>query len=223
LWLWSIDFGAKGFSNFDVFQGWILRNFKDCASHVVIKFQKISQSLWQNIAMIVMWGENLDKRWSLGWNNHKTHFPVGLVRLLIPLLSRGLLNLALKQSYKFYSIVTRFKTLNPCVIDDWMPPLKLWFFSKKMVVAMHLPPCYHWHTCSWKLTHSQKLKADIQVFKVTKAWSKHATKTWSKNPKKKKSFAHELLFCDEQNNSTWNFAHVELGTKLCFALCLITF
>jgi hypothetical protein len=23
LWLWSIDFGAKGFSNFDVLQGWI--------------------------------------------------------------------------------------------------------------------------------------------------------------------------------------------------------
>ncbi len=23
LWLWSIGFGAKGFSNFDVFQGWI--------------------------------------------------------------------------------------------------------------------------------------------------------------------------------------------------------
>ncbi len=88
LWLWSFGFGAKGFSNFDVFQGWILRFFKDCASHVVVKFQKISQNFWQNIAMIIMRGKNLAKRWSLGWNNHTTHFPLGLVRLLIPLLSR---------------------------------------------------------------------------------------------------------------------------------------
>jgi hypothetical protein len=164
-----------------------------------------------------MWGEKLDKRWFLGWNNHKTHFPLGLVRLLIPLLFRGVLNLALKQSYKFCSIAIGFKTLNPCVIDDWTPPLKLWFLSKKMDVAMHFPPCYHWHThVQEKLTHSQKLKANIQVFKVTKALSKHATKTWSKKPKKKKSFAYELLFCDEQNNLTWNLAHVELRCKIVF-------
>jgi hypothetical protein len=110
LWLWSIGFGAKGFSNFDVFQGWILRFFKDCASHVVVKFQKISQSLWENVVMIIMWGGNLDKRWSLGWNNHKTHFPLGLVRLLIRLLSRGVLNLVLKQKKLALLVTSKHST-----------------------------------------------------------------------------------------------------------------
>jgi hypothetical protein len=178
-WLW-----CKSFSNFDVLQGWILRFYKDCASDVVVKFQKISQSLWQNIA-IIMWGENLDKRWSLGWNNHKTHFPLGLVRLLIPLLSIGVLNLALKQSYKFCSIATGFKTLNPCVIDDWTLPLRLWFLSKKMVIAMHLPPCCHWHTHvhksshihkNWKLTYKFSRSQKLQVNMLPKLEAKFKKK-----------------------------------------------